>query len=294
MPGNVIRHRASLYADDLVVFVAPVAEDLHCLREILSFFAGASGLVTNVDKCVASPIRCSDELMLQVQLAFPCVVSPFPCRYLGIPLSLLRLKRVDEQALVDRVAARIPTWKAGLLTQAGRATLTKVTLSAIPIHISIACCLSAWAVGQIDKRRRAFLWAGTSTVSGGRRKVAWTKVCRPTCFDGLGILDLHFFGFALRLRWEWLSRAAPDSCWATLPSRPEKAVTAMAAVSMSVILGDRGSAMLWTDCWSQAGPLCRLAPDLFAAISCAGKKRTVTIGLATSSVRLRHRFYAST
>jgi hypothetical protein len=33
------------------------------------------------------------------------VVSPFPCRYLGIPLSLLRLKRVDEQALVDRVAA---------------------------------------------------------------------------------------------------------------------------------------------------------------------------------------------
>jgi hypothetical protein len=105
LPGNVIRHRASLYADDLVVFVAPVAEDLHCLREILSFFAGASGLVTNVDKCVASPIRCSDELMLQVQLAFPCVVSPFPCRYLGIPLSLLRLKRVDEQALVDRVAA---------------------------------------------------------------------------------------------------------------------------------------------------------------------------------------------
>jgi hypothetical protein len=47
------------------------------------------------------------------------------------------------------VAARISTWKAGLLTQAGRATLTKVTLSAIPIHISIACCLSAWAEAGI-------------------------------------------------------------------------------------------------------------------------------------------------
>jgi hypothetical protein len=71
-----------------------------------------------------------------------------------------------EQPLVDAVAARIPTWKAGLLTNAGRALLTKVTLSAIPVHISIACCLSQWAISQIDKRCRAFLWAGTESVSG--------------------------------------------------------------------------------------------------------------------------------
>lgn len=151
LPGGVIKHRASLYADDLVVFVAPDAEDLQCLLQILNLFVGTSGLVTNIDKCVASPIRCSDDLMLQLQHVFLCVVSPFQCKYLGIPLSLSRLKRVEEQALVDKVTARIPTWKSGLLTQAGRALLSKVTLSAIPIHISIACCLSAWAIDQIDK-----------------------------------------------------------------------------------------------------------------------------------------------
>jgi len=128
----------------------------------------------------------------------------------SIPLSLGRLRRVEEQPLVDAVAARIPTWKSGLLT--------KVTLSAIPVHLSIACCMSSWGINQIDKRRRAFLWSGTGTVAGGKCKVAWPVVCRPTDLGGLGVLDLRFFGFALRLRWEWLARAEPERCWASLPA----------------------------------------------------------------------------
>lgn len=146
LPGNAIVHRASLYADDLVVLLSPQQEDFICLKEILDLFAGASGLITNVDKCQATPIRCTVEVIASLQLVFPCVIANFPCKYLGIPLSLRRLKHSDEQALVDSVAARIPTWKSRLLTHAGRVLLTKVTLSTIPIHLSIACCLSAWAI----------------------------------------------------------------------------------------------------------------------------------------------------
>lgn len=32
LPGNAIGHRASLYADDLVVLLSPTAEDLECLH----------------------------------------------------------------------------------------------------------------------------------------------------------------------------------------------------------------------------------------------------------------------
>ena len=148
---------------------------------------------------------------------------------------------------MDSVAARIPTWKSGLLTHAGRVLHTKVTLSAIPVHLSIACCLSSWAVAQIDKRRRAFLWAGTESVSRGKCKVAWTSVCRPTSLGGLGLLDLRIFGFTLRLRWEWLARTEPELCWTLLSSKCEKQVAAMNAVSMSVVLGDGCSAKMWTD-----------------------------------------------
>lgn len=65
LPGRAITHRASLYADDLVLLVAPQAADLDCVLQILQLFAGASGLVTNVDKCVTTLIRCSEHYCRQ-------------------------------------------------------------------------------------------------------------------------------------------------------------------------------------------------------------------------------------
>ena len=157
LPERAISNRTSMYADDVVLLVAPTRKDLQGVQQILLLFAGASGLITNIDKCVVSPIRCTDDQLAEVQGVFPCVPTPFSCKYLGIPLSIGRLRRAEKQAIVDKVAARIPTWKSGLLNHAGRALLVKVTLSAIPVHVSIACCLSAWGIRQIDKRRRAFL-----------------------------------------------------------------------------------------------------------------------------------------
>lgn len=65
--GNAIRFRASVYADDMVIFLVPCAEDFICIKEILEVFAGASGLQTNLDKCKITPIRCSDEDVALVQ-----------------------------------------------------------------------------------------------------------------------------------------------------------------------------------------------------------------------------------
>lgn len=148
---DIIKHRASIYADDLVIFLSPGGNDLRNMRRILDLFAGASGLQTNVDKCVLTPIRCSQTQIDEALMTFPCKVQAFPTTYLGAPLSLSRLPRAEEHRFVDKVASRIPTWKGSLLTTIGRATLVQTTLSAIPVHVSICCCLSAWAVGAIDR-----------------------------------------------------------------------------------------------------------------------------------------------
>lgn len=39
LPGDAIRYRASIYTDDLVIFLAPSARDFHCIRQILDLFA---------------------------------------------------------------------------------------------------------------------------------------------------------------------------------------------------------------------------------------------------------------
>jgi hypothetical protein len=88
----------------------------------------------------------------------------------------------------------------------GRTTLVQSTLSAIPVHLSIAVCLSPWAIQRIDKLRRAFIWTGSDSVGVGKCCVAWEIVCRPKELGGLGVIDLHRFGMALRLCWDWLRR----------------------------------------------------------------------------------------
>jgi hypothetical protein len=275
LPGMLIQHRASLYADDLVVFLAPTIRDLRCLRAVLDCFAGASGLVTNVDKCLATPIRCSKEDIAQVQQIFPCRIAPFPCRYLGVPLSIYKLRHAQDQPIIDVVARKIPFWKSGLLTSSGRALLTKVTLSAVPIHVSILTCLSPWATERIDKIRRAFLWTGKETAGGGHYRLAWQTVCSPTNYGGLGMIDLRPFGFALRLRWEWLKRVKPDKGWARLPAKQEHGVHAMFIASCSVQLGDGKSASFWNDKWLPVGSLRSVSPYVYQASSRARRSQLV-------------------
>jgi hypothetical protein len=84
LPSTLICNQASLYADDLVVFLLPTAGDLRCRRAILDLFTDASGLITNMDKCSISPIRCSEADIAAVLEALPVRLAPFPCMYLGI------------------------------------------------------------------------------------------------------------------------------------------------------------------------------------------------------------------
>lgn len=76
--------------------MSPKACDFANIRHILDLFAGASGLITNVDKCFITPIRCSQEQIDAVRLILPCMVQDFPTRYLGAPLSLSRVSRAEE------------------------------------------------------------------------------------------------------------------------------------------------------------------------------------------------------
>jgi hypothetical protein len=275
-----IKDRAAIYADDLVIFLSPDVQDFTNIRRILDLFARASDLITNVDKCVVTPIHCHQEQVDAVREVFPCKLQEFPITYLGAPLSISRICRGDEQRLVDAVAARIPTWKGDLLTNVGRKTLTQTTLSAIPVHISICCCLSAWAISEIDCRRRAFLWTGSDAVSGGKCKIAWPIVCAPKEHGRLGIPDLRIQGFALRLRWEWLRRTRPNTAWASLPSTSERKVSAMFQQSVTVEVGDGTSARFWTDSWLLRGPISIFALNLFRVVGSRRRGRSVKDALA--------------
>lgn len=51
-----IRHRVSLYADDVIIFILRVEQDVRLIKTILQCFEAATGLATNLNKCTMMPI----------------------------------------------------------------------------------------------------------------------------------------------------------------------------------------------------------------------------------------------
>lgn len=140
-------------------------------------------------------------------------MQSFPCTYLGLPLHLRQLRRVDIQPLIDKVASRLPTWKGKFLNRAGRLKLVNSVLSSIPTYFLTVLVPKKWMLKRLNKLRRGFLWKGSEEANGGHCLVRWEKVQRPKKIEGLGILDLELFRRALRLRWLWYQWVDPNRPW---------------------------------------------------------------------------------
>ena len=109
------------------------------LLEVLQMFGEDLGLFTNLDKCLATPIRTSG--VHRNTSSSICGIAVFLCCYLGIPLVVHKLRKGEECTLVEAITARIPSRKGRMVNHAGCATVMAVTLSAIPMQTSICLCL---------------------------------------------------------------------------------------------------------------------------------------------------------
>nr|BDI54638.1 retrotransposon protein, putative, unclassified [Triticum aestivum] len=140
-----MRHRMSIYADDVVLFLKPNRVDLRACRALFALFGEASGLRINMAKSAALPIRCDEVTMEWVNPELGCPVGSFPIKYLGLPLALRKQTTGQLQYLVDNLANRLPKWKAALMPKSGR----------------------------------GFLWCKRTEANGGNCAVAWEVVCAP-------------------------------------------------------------------------------------------------------------------
>ena len=211
--------RISLFADDAAIFVNPTTEEVQVVDNILKAFGSATGLITNTDKSAVYPVRCEGLDLQHIMEPFRCPIKSFPCTYLGLPLHVRQLKRVEIQPLIDKVGAKLTAWKGKFLNKAGRLRLLNSVLSSMPTYYLTVFKLQKWAIKKIDKIRRSFLWKGSHEANGGHCLVQWKKAMRPKNFGGLGILDLDLFSRALRLRWLWFQWTTPDKPWVGMEPR---------------------------------------------------------------------------
>jgi hypothetical protein len=167
-----LRHRTSIYTNGVVTFLCPLVLDL-------KDFGDASGIATNMDKYSTNLIRCSDADEEAFVRELRCPVVPFPLRYLGLPLTLRKPTATQLQYLVDKVANKLPGWRASLLNRAGCLELVRATLLVVPIFSMMSLDIPAKTLTTIENIIRGFLWKGRKDVKGGNCLAAWDKVCAP-------------------------------------------------------------------------------------------------------------------
>jgi hypothetical protein len=256
------RFRASLYADDVIMFINPCHDEVTATRRILDAFGEASGLRTNFAKSTISPIRCQDTPLQPLVLESNCQIAELPCTYLGLPLSVTRLTRAQLQPAIDKILNKMASWNT-ISSAAGRLTLLLSVVYAMPIFQILAVHPPAWFIKRIDKAARGFLWANKESAPGAKCLVGWKQVCKPKMYGGLGIPDLAARSIALRCRWLWQTWMCPDKPWVGLSLPIDNKVRAIFDASVIIHIGDGEKTQFWTDGWRQEGKLCTLFPDLY-------------------------------
>ena len=187
---------------------------------------------------------------MEVVAFFNCRHIQFPLKYLGLPLSIFKLRRQDILPLIDKYSSKMKGWKPKLLAPAGRVTLTGSVLLALLMHFLAVLPLPAWALKIIDRRCRGFVWKGEEEINGGYCLVSWARVCRPKEWGGLGLLNLKDFGISLRCRWQWLRRDPERRPWQLLPDQQDKEASTLFAAACWVVLGSSDTARFWTNNWT--------------------------------------------
>ena len=155
--GRIPTIRTSLYTDDAAIFMAPIKKDIDFLASTLALFGNVTGLVTNCSKSQVVAIRCENVDLDTILQAFPASRTTFPMKYLGLPLTVGRLKSSHFQPLIDKAASKLVPWMGKHATMAGRSVLVKAVLTSVVIYFITVIDVPAGVLKKIDGIRRAYL-----------------------------------------------------------------------------------------------------------------------------------------
>lgn len=212
-------------------------------------FGRATGLTMKMEKSSVTLIRCSGINLQEVLLPFAGQVVSFPLTYLGLPLTLGKIRLAHLQPILDRGRAKMARWKGKLINIAGRRELVKSVLTSIPIYLLTALRVSKKFVRDLDRESKKFLWAGDNELSGSKCKVNWGKACMPQTHGGLGLNNLDYFSHALRLRWLWYAWKETQRPWVGMELPVDDLDVALFTAATKVQVNDGNRALFWLSSW---------------------------------------------
>ncbi|KAL1548779.1 hypothetical protein AAHA92_16968 [Salvia divinorum] len=212
--GSPISHL--FFVDDLVLFSRADYSNAMAIRELLDQYSQYSGHRVSINKTQLffSPNTDADTAMKIESILHFKVVDNLGM-YLGIPIIHGRATYATFRYIIDKVRRRLNGWSAASLSMAGRVTLAKAVLSAIPNYCMQAVMLPANVIDEIEKLIRRFVWGG-SEQPPKLSLVNWKTVCKPMCSGGLGIHNLKTHNQAFMIKLGFRLILEDKSLWARI------------------------------------------------------------------------------
>ena len=204
-----------MFADDIIIFFKIANQNTDKLSQNLQSFCEMSGQKINGTKSVmvVSPI-CDEAIKEDLSRKLKVNIAAKIGKYLGIPIDPGTTKREIGNQIIDWLQSRLQTWKGKLLSLAGKLTLIKSVMQAMPIYSTLIHRLSKDTCNRIDRIIRDFWWGNTTEVRK-LHTITWDTIFQPKEIEGVGIRKTGQFNQALLAKQYWKITQNPQSLLVT-------------------------------------------------------------------------------
>ncbi|GMI65822.1 hypothetical protein like AT3G24255 [Hibiscus trionum] len=259
------------FADDLVLFAEASMEQMLTIKATLDLFCECSGHKVSVSKTtIYFSKNCDVEERVALANCGGFELVDDLGMYLGVPLLHKRVTTATYRFLLDKIERRLSGWAARTLALAGRITLAKAVIQAIPNYVMQTAWLPKGVCDTIERMIRRFIWGGADG-HRGVHLVRWEVLASNVKDGGVGLRHLHRHNEALIMKVGYRLITDTDKLWVqvlrhkykwegTLPSSIHRVGSSRLWQGVSQVweeirkgicwhIRDGWSTDFWWDCW---------------------------------------------
>ena len=199
-----------------MIFFRGQKKGLMHLMTLLSQYGEASGQWISLEKCRSDFFRAfSLEIGSSLRDILGIGKGSLPFHYLGVPIFQGRPQASYLMPVVDKIAAKLTSWKGLLLSYIGRIQLVKATIQGILLHSFFIYAWPQPSLKLLDSYTRNFILWTVDMLKKKLVQVSWAKLCTPIASRELRVRPLQDINKAAMLRLGWLL-VTSDGAWASL------------------------------------------------------------------------------